>query len=123
MAAPSRDLLAITGVGPWGGLIAGLVWLAAAFSFSWRNPKRSGWMWLGGVGVGMAVAMGWWFNYLVSTQSFEPIPVQSLTFSGPSAEWLMRVLASPAPRIGFEFGLCCPVYLPARSWVRGWAVT
>ncbi len=115
---PSRDLLAITGVGPWGGLIAGLVWLAAALYFSWRNPKRSGWLWLGGVGVGMAVAMGWWFNYMVSTHSFEAIPVQSLTFSGPSAEWLMRVLASPAPRIGFEFGLLPGVF--AGSFLGAW---
>lgn len=114
----SRDLLAITGVGPWGGLIAGLVWLAAALYFSWRNPKRSGWLWLGGVGVGLAVAMGWWFNYMVSTHSFEAIPVQSLTFSGPSAEWLMRVLASPAPRIGFEFGLLPGVF--AGSFLGAW---
>ncbi len=114
----TRDLLAITGVGPWGGLIAGLIWLAAALYFSWKSPQRSVWRWLGGIGVGCAVALGWWFNYQVSKQSFEPIVVQSLTFSGPSAEWLMRILASPSPRIGFEFGLLPGVF--AGSFLGAW---
>jgi len=109
-AGPSRDLLALTGLGPWGGLVAGLVWMAAAMYFSWRSPKHSAWVWLGAVGTGLMVAAAWWFSYFLSTQSFEPIQVQGLTFSGPSAEWLMRVLASPTPRIGFEFGLLPGVF-------------
>jgi len=106
----SRDLLAMTGVGPWGGLAAGLVWMAAALYFSWRSPKHSGWVWLGAVGTGLTVAAAWGFSHLVSTQSFEPIQVQGLTFSGPSAEWLMLVLSSPAPKIGFDFGLLPGVF-------------
>ena len=117
-AGPSRDLLAITGVGPWGGLIAGLIWLAAALYFSWRSPRRSIWIWLGGIGTGLTVAVAWWFTYLISTQSFQPIQVQGLTFSGPSAEWLMRVLASPAPGIGFDFGLLPGVF--AGSFLGAW---
>ncbi|MDE2416501.1 MAG: YeeE/YedE family protein [Burkholderiales bacterium] len=109
-AGPARDLLAITGVGPWGGLVAGLVWMAAALYFSWRSPRHSVWVWLGAVGTGLTVAAAWWFSYYLSKQSFEPIQVQGLTFSGPSAEWLMRVLSSPAPKIGFEFGLLPGVF-------------
>lgn len=109
-AGPSRDLLAMTGVGPWGGLVAGLVWMAAALYFSWRSPKHSGWVWLGAVGTGLTVALAWWFSFYLSKQSFEPIQVQGLTFSGPSAEWLMRVLSTPAPKIGFEFGLLPGVF-------------
>jgi uncharacterized membrane protein YedE/YeeE len=106
----SRDLLAITGIGPWGGLMAGLVWMAAAMYFSWRSPKHSVWVWMGAVGTGLTVAAAWGFSHLVSTQSFEPIQVQGLTFSGPSAEWLMRVLSSPTPKIGFDFGLLPGVF-------------
>jgi hypothetical protein len=112
-AGASRDLLAITGVGPWGGLMAGLVWLIAAVYISWRSPKHSVWVSFGAVGTGLTVAAAWWFSYLISTQSFEPIQVQGLTFSGPSAEWLMRVLASPAPKIGFDFGLLPGVFAGA----------
>jgi uncharacterized membrane protein YedE/YeeE len=117
-AGPARDLLAITGAGPWGGLVAGLVWMFAALYFSWRSPKRSVWVWMGGIGTGLTVAAAWWFIYFVSTQSFQPIQVQGLTFSGPSAEWLMRVLASPAPGIGFDFGLLPGVF--AGSFLGAW---
>jgi uncharacterized membrane protein YedE/YeeE len=47
----------------------------------------------------------------VSTSTFELVQVQGLTFSGPSAEWLMRVLATPSPVVGFDFGLLPGVFL------------
>jgi len=106
---PSRDLLAITGMGHWGGLMVGLVWFAAALYFAIRSGWGF-WKWVGGVGTGLAVAAGWWYTYLVSAESFGAVQVQGLTFSGPSAEWLMRVLASPTPRIGFDFGLLPGVF-------------
>lgn len=115
----SRDLLAITGVGHWGGLVVGFTGLAAALYFSWKNSERSPWLWAGGIGVGLAVAAGWWFNYQASIETFEePVTVQSLTFAGPSAEWLMRVLSTPTPRIGFEFGLLPGVF--AGSFFGAW---
>jgi uncharacterized membrane protein YedE/YeeE len=42
--------------------------------------------------------------------SFQIVAVQGLNFSGPSAEWLMRVLRTPAPAIGFDFGLMPGVF-------------
>jgi uncharacterized membrane protein YedE/YeeE len=113
----SRNLLAITHAGPWGGLLFGLVWLLAALYFSVRSGWGF-WKWVGGIGTGLAVAAGWGFNYWVSKNSFEVVPVQGLTFSGPSAEWLMRVLASPAPEVGFNFGLVPGVFL--GSFVGAW---
>lgn len=113
----SRDLLAITGIGHWGGLLIGLVWFAAALYFSVRSGGGF-WKWVGGMGTGIAVAAGWWFTYLVSSNSFQVVQVQGLTFSGPSAEWLMRILASPAPAIGFDFGLLPGVF--AGSFIGAW---
>lgn len=113
----SRDLLAITSVGPWGGLAAGLVWLAAALWFSVRSGWGL-WKWLGGIGAGLAVAGGWWFTYGVSATSFQVVPVQGLTFSGPSAEWLMRVVSRPAGNVGFDFGLLPGVF--AGSFLGAW---
>lgn len=113
----SRDLLAMTGVGPWGGLILGLLWLAAALYFSIRSGWGL-WKWIGGIGTGLTVAAGWAFTYWISANSFEAIQVQGLTFSGPSAEWLMRVLASPAPAIGFDFGLLPGVFV--GSFLGAW---
>lgn len=108
---PSRDLLAITGIGHWGGLMVGMIWFAAALYFAIRSGWGL-WKWVGGIGTGLAVAAGWWYTHQVSINSFGEIQVQvqGLTFSGPSAEWLMRVLSSPAPRIGFDFGLLPGVF-------------
>lgn len=114
---PSRDLLAITGVGHWGGLLFGLAWFAFALFVSIRSGWGF-WKWVGGIGTGLAVAAGWWYTYLVSNDSFEVVQVQGLTFSGPSAEWLMRVLASPTPPIGFDFGLLPGVF--AGSFLGAW---
>ena len=110
---PSRDLLARLDMGHEAGLLFGLVWFAAALYFIWRSPVRSFWMWIGGIGTGLTVAAAWGFSQWVARESFDPVQIQGLTFSGPSAEWLMRVLQWPAPPIGFEFGLMPGVFLGA----------
>ena len=66
----------------------------------------------------LAVASAWWFSHAVSANSFEPVQVQGPTFSGPSAEWLLRVLSSPAPPIGFDFGLLPGVFI--GSFIGAW---
>ncbi len=113
----ARDLLAITGAGHLGGLLFGMLWLAAGLYVSIRSGWGF-WKWVGGIGVGLTIAAGWLFTYLISTNTFEVVQVQGLTFSGPSAEWLMRVLSSPAPAIGFDFGLLPGVF--AGSFLGAW---
>jgi uncharacterized protein len=113
----SRDLLAITGLGPWGGLAAGGIWLAAALWFSIRSGWGF-WKWIGGIGAGATVAAGWWFTWTVSSSSFQVVPVQGITFSGPSAEWLMRVLAPRVASVGFDTGLLPGVF--AGSFLAAW---
>ncbi|MEY4316604.1 MAG: hypothetical protein RI902_412 [Pseudomonadota bacterium] len=113
----SRDVLAILGWSHSTGLVIGLVWLLAALYFTTRTTQRK-WMWLGGIGTGLSVALAWFFSYQVAQASFEVVPVQGITFSGPSAEWLMRVLAPNPPHIGFDFGLLPGVFL--GSFVSAW---
>jgi uncharacterized protein len=103
----ARDLLAVTHLGRGAGLAFGLLWLLAALWYA-RRARRDPWQLLGGVGVGLAVAAAWSFTAKVAGSSFEVVPVQGLTFSGPSAEWLMRVVANPGLPVGFDFG-----FLPA----------
>ena len=113
----SRDLLALTHAGRWGGLVVGLVWMAAAWVFALRSGAGK-WQWVGGMGSGLAVAAAWAFIAGVSAHSFEPVALQGITFSGPSAEWLMRVLADPTPLAGFSSGLLPGVFL--GSLIGGW---
>lgn len=113
----SRDLLALTHAGRWGGLAVGLVWMFAAWVFALRSGAGM-WQWIGGMGTGLAVAAAWAFSAGVSAHSFEPVALQGITFSGPSAEWLMRVLADPTPLAGFSSGLLPGVFL--GSFLGGW---
>jgi uncharacterized membrane protein YedE/YeeE len=113
----SRDLLAILGWSHTTGLIVGGIWLCAALYFTTRTTQRA-WMWVGGIGTGLSVALAWWFSYSVSKASFEVVHIQGITFSGPSAEWLMRVLAPNQPAIGFDFGLLPGVFL--GSFFAAW---
>ena len=113
----SRDLLAMLGWSHTTGVVIGGIWLLAALYFTTRTTQRA-WMWLGGIGTGLSVAVAWFFSYQVAQASFEVVPVQGITFSGPSAEWLMRVLAPNPPHIGFDFGLLPGVFL--GSFVSAW---
>ena len=106
----ARDVLARVGAGHVDGLVFGGLWLVVAVIFSLRSGNRR-WMWVGGIGSGLAVAAAWWFSYAVSQASFDPVQIQGLTFSGPSAEWLMRVLAHPAPPFGFDAGMLPGVFI------------
>lgn len=106
----ARDLLARVGTDHWGGLLFGLGWMAVAIVFSLRTANRF-WMWVGGIGTGLAVALAWWFSYAVSQSSFDVVQVQGLTFSGPSAEWLMRVLTTPGTPFGFDAGMLPGVFI------------
>jgi uncharacterized membrane protein YedE/YeeE len=108
---PGRDLLAMSGMSHVTGLVIGLLCFAIAIYFVSRSASKPVMVWVGGIGTGLCVAAAWGFTQWVAKNSFEPIQIQGLTFSGPSAEWLMRVLQSPAPKIGFEFGLLPGVFL------------
>jgi len=115
---PGRDLLAMVGAGHMTGLAIGLLSFAIAIYFVSRSGNKPVMLWVGGIGTGLSVAAAWGFTQWVAKNSFEPIQIQGLTFSGPSAEWLMRVLQSPSPKIGFEFGLLPGVFL--GSFLGAW---
>ncbi len=113
----ARHVLERLGGGALDGLVLGLLWLVVAVIFSLRSGNRP-WMWVGGIGTGLAVALAWWFSHAVARASFDPVAIQGLTFSGPSAEWLMRVLATPSRPFGFDAGMLPGVF--AGSALGAW---
>lgn len=106
----ARDLLAIFSVGNDAGAAFGAVWIAAAIFFGLR-ARVPLWGWVGGTGCGLAVAAGWYFTYQMSTLAFEGAPVESITFTGPSADMLMLVLSPPGVALDFDVGLVPGVFL------------
>jgi uncharacterized membrane protein YedE/YeeE len=108
----SRDMIAMFHMGHWGGLLFGVVWLALGVAIALRRRLRL-WTLLTAAGVGLMVAAGWAFNYAMSTSSFEMAPVHSLSFTSPSADVLMYVLAPPGTLLSFDLALIPGVFLGA----------
>lgn len=63
-------------------------------------------------GVGFAVALGWFATYSISSASFEPTSIESITFTGPSANTLIYFL-DRSPVLSFSVGLVPGVFAGA----------
>lgn len=97
------NLLTYFGLPDYAGLVFGLVTAALALVISARD--KIGWPRLVfASGVGFAVALGWVLTYALSKVAFDPVPVESATFSGPSANTLMFFLDHNAI-LEFDIGL------------------
>lgn len=117
VAPETRNLLGLLGLGHGGGLLFGLLWAAAALFFA-RRARLFAWGLWGGIGVGFMVALAWLLTYQVSQQAFEPIPVEALSFTGPSASTLMLFLSPPGQPLDFDLGLVPGVAL--GSFTAAW---
>ena len=95
-------------------LVFGLLWLVAAVAWA-RRQKVAAWGWAGASAVGLSIAGAWWFTASVAATSMEAglAPIQALSFTGPSAEVLSRVLFAPDRPPTFDFGLVPGVFLGA----------
>ena len=115
--APLREVLGEASV--HGGAAAALaalpggeVWplglaLAAAL-FALRSGARLSHLAMAG-GIGLLVPLGWVGTGFVLLDDFDPIPLQSLGFTGPSADTLFWTVAATAIPAGFGTGLVAGV--------------
>lgn len=106
----TADLLAMLGTGSGSGLAFGLLFFAGAMFFAIRAKLPLGRA-LAAIGVGLTVAAGWFFTYSLYSQAFDPMPITSMTFTGPSADALMLLLSPPGGQIDFNIGLVPGVFL------------
>ena len=98
-------------------LVLGFVFLAGALFFAAYNKLKPV-VWISALGVGSTIALGWFFTFSMAQQSFEIIPVKSLTFTGPSADTLMFALSPLGSIMDFDVGLVPGVFL--GSFIAGW---
>src|SRR6056297_2257127 len=63
-----------------------------------------------GIGVGLAVGLGWFATYAIAQTSFEIIRISSVTFTGPSTDTLMGLVNTTALPPGFGVGLVPGVF-------------
>ncbi|RAP42482.1 lipocalin [Rhodovulum viride] len=115
----NSDLLGGLGLPRESGLGLGLMIAVLALYLARRN-RISFRKLVFGAGVGFAVAVGWVLTFGLSQVAFDPVQVQSLTFTGPSANTLMFFLERPAI-LQFDIGLVPGVFLGAfaAAWVGG----
>lgn len=112
-----RDLTQILHIGHVGALALGLIWLAAAIVWA-RRQRVPVWGWAGAIGVGLTIAAAWWATYAIAKASFDPHPIQALSFTGPSAEVLTRVLFASDKPPTFDLGLVPGVFI--GSFLAAW---
>ncbi|MEM5473677.1 YeeE/YedE family protein [Hoeflea sp. AS60] len=83
-AIGGNDLLVHTGLERWAGIALGGVLAVIALGFALK-ARLSVSRLFGGVMIGLTVAAGWYFTWQLSTQVFEPIQAESLSFIRPLA--------------------------------------
>lgn len=83
-AIGGNDLLVHAGLERWAGIALGGVLAVIALGFAFKS-KLSVWRLFGGIMIGLTVAAGWYFTWQLSTQVFEPIQAESLSFIRPLA--------------------------------------
>jgi uncharacterized protein len=105
------DLLDAFGLPDYGGLLIGLAIAAFALFLARRNRMGAARL-IFASGVGFAVAVGWVLTYALSLVAFDPVQVQSATFTGPSARTLMFFL-EPNPVLRFDIGMIFGVFIGA----------
>jgi uncharacterized membrane protein YedE/YeeE len=116
----SNDLLVLSSVSErtaLGLVLAGLA--ASLFLALWR--KVGIWKTVASFAVGACIPLAWWFTNAMTSIAFEPVQLESLSFTGPSADTLMLFLSSPGSMIDFDVGLVPGVFIGAflAAWVTG----
>jgi uncharacterized membrane protein YedE/YeeE len=105
----NMDILAALHLPTWAGLAFGAAMALLALELSRRN--RIGAMRLVfASGVGFAVALGWVLTFGLAQIAFEPVQIESASFTGPSARMLMFTL-DRAALLEFDVGLVPGVFL------------
>ena len=84
-------------------LLAALI-AGAALAFAWRSGLGAGMLVLAAL-LGLLVPLGWIGTGFILFDDFDPIALQSLSFTAPVTETLFWVIASTAIAPGFGVGL------------------
>lgn len=107
----NMNLLRAVGLPDVTGMFLGVILAVVAIYYAHRN-KIGGRTLVFASGVGFAVAVGWVLTFGLAQVSFEPVQIESATFTGPSANTLMFFLIDN-PVLEFDIGLVPGVFIGA----------
>lgn len=97
------DLIAALGLPELSGLMLGVMMAGLALLIARKNRIGASRL-IFASGVGFSVALGWVLTYALAQVAFDPVQIESATFSGPSAHTLMYFLDRNAV-LEFDIGL------------------
>jgi len=95
---------------PYGGVLLGCAFLLLALWYG-RRHQVSKWWGFAAVVTGLSVSLGWLLNSWHAANSFDIVPVESISFTGPSADTLMGLINRPDLPLSFDIGLIPGVFL------------
>lgn len=95
---------------PFGGMLLGGLFLLLAIWFA-RRYRLSLWWGIAAVVTGSSIALAWLLTSLHAANSFDIIPVKSISFTGPSADTLMGLINQPELPLSFDVSLVPGVFL------------
>lgn len=101
----SRDLLAIAGMDARTAFALAALALAGIGIWALHRLRLEPVRALTAVFVGIAVALGWVATFQLSQMLFVPVPIASVTFTGPATDTLMRLVNTPDLPLSFGMGL------------------
>ena len=110
ISASSRALDSVLPVAT--GAVLGVLLLLLGVVLA-RRAKLLRWTFVSAIGVGLAIAFGWWATNRHAGWSFEGGQAQSVSFTGPSADTLMALINSPSLPLTFGTGLVPGVFAGA----------
>ena len=104
----------------YSSIVVGLLMLAGAFYLARKHQAKT-WHWLGAIGVGFAIALGWGLTSWHASWSFDIVAIKSVSFTGPSADTLMGLISSPNVPLSFDIGIVMGVFAGSflASFVTG----
>lgn len=108
VSGEARSLLAYLPLNPALPLSVALILAAILLG---RRSGLKPWQAMAATGVGLSIGAGWGLTSWLASWSFEVVPVQSVTFTGPSADTLMALVNSPVIPANFGVGLVPGVFL------------
>lgn len=106
----SNDMLSLSGLGTQAAI--GVAMMAAMGAVLFALYRRIGtWTTLAALLVGLTIPLAWWFTGTMGGLAFEPVQLEALTFTGPSADALMLFLSPPGSIMDFDVGLVPGVFV------------
>ncbi len=95
---------------PYGGIMLGAAFLAGGLWLAKRHDVSKWWS-IAAIITGSSVALGWLLTSWQASSSFDIVQVQSVSFTGPSADTLMGLINQPYLSLSFNVGLVPGVFL------------